>query len=769
MEIFLLVVLILLGIWAIILLTGSSSQLKKLQEDVRELRAEFRRSLEKKEPSASEAPRPAQPVPAKPAPVQKPVFTKPATPPPTPKPEPAPTPPPLRRWRRDNPDLERFIGENLFNKVGISVLVLGIAFFVKYAIDQEWIGEIGRVCIGLFCGALLLGVAHRLRKGYHSFSSVLVGGGISVFYFTIAFAFHQYQLISQVQAFAAMVVITIFAILLSVLYDRMELGILATLGGFITPFLVSKGEGNYEVLFTYLCILNAGLIVLAYFKRWRVLNFLAFVFTQVIYLGWMIGNAGTTTFPYMGAFVFGAIFYVMFLVMNIIHHALRSSRLLAFDFIILLSVNFAWYGAGIYLLVQGGHAPMKGLFTLLLGVINLVLAYLFLRKKSVDKNFVYLLLGITLSFLSLTAPVQLKGHYITLFWATETVVLFWLYQKSFIRLLKIASALITLLTIISLFMDWGQVYGFITTPPPVIANKGCITGLFCASCLLINYSLAKKEGDLYYLGLLTNRMVRTILLTGALALYFISGALEIYVQFSRRFAGTGLEFTYLQLWVAVYGLFLFLFLRRKNGRTEPILLILLPLGLLFLYVTNIHNIYTTETKLLLSGEYRGYFLANWAGDIVLLALVWLLIRYVRGRIATFQQLLSPFSWILSIGLLILFSVEIRHVFVWLCYSDPSSIPRAEDLYGKAGLSILWGICSFLLIAIGMAHRYKPLRVIALVLFGVTLLKLFCYDITNISPAGKIIAFILLGVLLLIISFMYQRLKKILLNDAPGST
>jgi uncharacterized membrane protein len=67
----------------------------------------------------------------------------------------------------------------------------------------------------------------------------------------------------------------------------------------------------------------------------------------------------------------------------------------------------------------------------------------------------------------------------------------------------------------------------------------------------------------------------------------------------------------------------------------------------------------------------------------------------------------------------------------------------------------------------MSYRYKPLRIIALVLFGVTILKLFCYDISNISPAGKIIAFILLGVLLLIISFMYQRLKRILLND-PGS-
>jgi hypothetical protein len=64
-----------------------------------------------------------------------------------------------------------------------------------------------------------------------------------------------------------MVVITLFAVLISILYDRIELGIIATIGGFITPFLVSQGDGNWLVLFSYLTILNVGLIILAYYKR----------------------------------------------------------------------------------------------------------------------------------------------------------------------------------------------------------------------------------------------------------------------------------------------------------------------------------------------------------------------------------------------------------------------------------------------------------------------------------------------------------------------
>ena len=186
-----------------------------------------------------------------------------------------------------NPDLEKFIGENLANKIGIGILVLGIGFFVKYAIDKEWINEIGRVCIGLACGGILLGVAHRLRKNFVAFSSVLVGGGIAVLYLTIALAFHEYNLFSQTAAFILMLVITAFTVVLALGYNRMELAILGILGGFASPFMVSTGEGNYVVLFTYILILDCGMLVLAYFKKWNVVNIICYVFTIILFGTWL--------------------------------------------------------------------------------------------------------------------------------------------------------------------------------------------------------------------------------------------------------------------------------------------------------------------------------------------------------------------------------------------------------------------------------------------------------------------------------------------------
>ena len=93
-----------------------------------------------------------------------------------------------QQFKKRNPDLEKFIGENLINKIGILILVLGVSYFVKFAIDKNWINEPARVGIGILVGSLVLFIAHKLRKKYAPFSSVLVAGAIAIFYFTIFIA-----------------------------------------------------------------------------------------------------------------------------------------------------------------------------------------------------------------------------------------------------------------------------------------------------------------------------------------------------------------------------------------------------------------------------------------------------------------------------------------------------------------------------------------------------------------------------------------------------
>ena len=110
------------------------------------------------------------------------------------------------------------------------------------------------------------------------------------------------------------------------------------------------------------------------------------------------------------------------------------------------------------------------------------------------------------------------------------------------------------------------------------------------------------------------------------------------------------------------------------------------------------------------------------------------------------------------------SAELDHIVLLIAYDPETSINQILTQNHKIGFPILWGLTSFLLIAVGLKMKKKHLRIISLTLFLITLLKLFFVDIRGISEGGKIAAFISLGVLLLVVSFMYQRLKKLILAD-----
>ena len=671
-------------------------------------------------------------------------------------------------WLQKNPDIEKFIGENLINKIGIGVLVLGIAFFVKYAIDKDWINETGRVANGLVAGGVLVGLAHRLRNSYRSFSSVLVGGGIAVFYTTIAFAFHEYKLIDQTAAFIIMVVITAFAVTLSILYDRIELGMVAAVGGFITPFLVSTGQNNYDALFTYMAILSTGLLVLAYFKRWQLIYFTAFLFTIFIYGAWLFNQVNADgTIPYRDGLKYATIFYFIYLAMHVVNNIRTNRKFSGFDFTSLLLINFVYYAAGIILLNYWNSGEYKGLFTASLGAINLILAFSFFRQRSADKNFIFLLIGLTLTFISLAAPVQLKGNNITLFWAAETVLLFWLYQRSGINLLKLSSVIIGILTLTSLVMDWQNIYGVIGDKIPIVINKGFLTSIVVAIALGLLYRLFYREADTYFIPPFTNKNIKAA--SGALAILIvlIVGILEIHYQFSTRFPETGLHFTYVQLYVLAFVCLLFLLADRFKILKDPFLRMGLPLIVFFFYLFNISNIYETEKLLLSSGNYRQFFSAQWISIVLILVLAATTIKYFRGNEALQKSNRNVFTWLIAFALVTVLSLEGRHVMVWLSYTGAGSIFETENLYYKAGMTIIWGLSSFAMMYLGMKHKFKPLRVISLVIFGATLVKLFSFDIRNIPPGGKIAAFILLGVLLLTVSFMYQRLKKLIIDDATN--
>jgi uncharacterized membrane protein len=675
-------------------------------------------------------------------------------------------PPPAPTFFERHPDMEKFIGENLVNKIGIAILVLAIGFFVKYAIDQQWIGRVGRVAIGLLCGGILIGIAHKMRNTYKSFSSVLAGGGLAVFYFTITLAYKQFGLFGQTTAFVIMLIITAFAVALSILYDKQELAIISLVGGFIAPFLVSTGTGNYVTLFIYLIVLNSGLLIIAYNKSWRLLNLLSFIFTIILFGSWLFMIPyDAPTGRYANGFLFAIIFYLLFFAINIAYNVSEKKKFIASDFGILLANTALFFGAGIYCLSKMGAIEFKGLFSACMGIFNLAASYFLFRKQKMDTNILYLLIGITLTFISITAPLQLHGNYITLFWASEAVLLFWLYTKSKINIIQYASLLVWVLMILSLLLDWLNIYNaYDKLPLAIIFNKIFITGLFASIATYLMFLVGKKEieNNAEAKVIVSNKNVFRII---SLVILFLVGLLEISHQVNYRFPTQNISTLYLLLYTLSFVLVL-ITVNQKINKLALSWKALLPMlsAMVILYLIAEIPTFSIQSDMLYQQKKGTHFIAHWISAILVGMCLYKLIYLLKNNKEAFKETFNPIVWIICAIIVTLLSVEINLLSNQIFFSQKNTLEEITRVYIKTGLPILWGVCSFAFMWLGMRYKYRTLRIISLSLFSLTLFKLFAFDIRNIPVGGKIAAFFCLGVLLLVVSFMYQRLKKIIIDD-----
>lgn len=662
-------------------------------------------------------------------------------------------------WLKNNPDLEKFIGENLFNKIGIAVLVLGIGFFIKYAIDKNWIGEATRIGISLFIGLLLLVFAHLLKKNYRSFSSVLVGGALAVFYFSFAFAFQEYKLIDQNTAFVSMVGVTLLGVALAVWYDRMEIAILATIGGFIAPLLVSNGQNNYQALFTYIAILNGGLLVLSFYKRWTILSPIALGFTILLTGGSFI-TAPLNSDPALSKtlFLFYSIFFLEFFGIQVLYNILLKRPFKSIEFIQLLTLYMLYFGAGYNTLEYADLQQYQGLFSGVLAVLSLIAARVFATMNA-DRNLVQLLTGLFIGLLTLAIPIQFGGYTITLFWAIEATLLAWFYVRTQQLLIRFASLILYLFTVLSLIQDWTTIYKTGEAALAIIANKACLTGLFVIVGQFLIYQFNKSNSDkekdlLTVIWEPTTRLVPLLLL-------FIAGIAEIDYQFNHRLAEANINGVYIQLWVMLYLILVSQVFPRAGIKTIDKAVLIAPGFAAFYYLFSGLYMNSIQEGLFEIDKYQSWFNAYWLSFPMMLWIFYVGIRAFMKEESLRISLGKSFTWFVVITATLVFSNEAKLAYVWLTSKDLASYHLNSQLFHKAGLTIVWAMVSFVAIYIGLQKKLKTLRIVALVLFGVTLVKLFTYDIQNINPAGKIIAFILLGVLLLVVSFMYQRIKKLL--------
>jgi Predicted membrane protein (DUF2339) len=337
-------------------------------------------------------------------------------PPPPPPGEPAPI-----DWRQ----VESLIGGNLLNKVGIFALIIGMILFLKYSYDQNWVGPVGRVLIGVAVAFALMGWGGWLRtlRNYENYAQVVLGGGISVLYADIFVAFQIYALINQLTAFLFMAATTSFTVFLATRLDSLPIAMLGLAGGYLTPFLVSGRIPNHMGLFTYLFILNVGILSVGYFKKWASLNTLNMIATFLVYSLWHVRYYDDSLFAL--AFSFLTATYLLFLFYPIIQNVLRNSPTVRLDLTFLFGSTF-FYSIYGYVMLDRLHPDLKGVWAIAIAAVCAGLAGLVWHRKRHDRLLIYCLGGLSLAALTVSIPLQLDDHPVAIGWSVEAAILIWI-------------------------------------------------------------------------------------------------------------------------------------------------------------------------------------------------------------------------------------------------------------------------------------------------------------------------------------------------------
>lgn len=694
---------------------------------------------------------------------------------------------PINKPPKGKSDLEKFIGENLINKIGIAITVIGVAIGTKYSIENDLISPLTRIILGYMFGLGLLGFAIKLKAKYENYSAVLVSGAMAIMYFITYFAYGFYNLIPQIMAFALMLIFTVFTVVAAINYNRQIIAHIGLVGAYTVPFLLSEGSGKVAVLFTYMAIINIGILSIAFKKYWKPLYFVSFGLTWLIFMSWYVTKYQTN--EHFGlALIFISLFFVIFYLTFLAYKLLQKEKFVIDDIILLMINSFVFYGIGYSILDnhQTG-SQLLGLFTLINAVAHFLASVIIYRQKLADRNIHYLIAGLVLVFITIAIPVQLDGNWVTLMWAGEAALLFWIGRTKNVSFYEKLSYPLMLLAFFSILQDWGYVYDTYNSENPTsritaIINVNFLTSiLFIAAFALINIlnknypSYLETQKGIFKAFHFAIPAILIFTIYYAFRMEIATYWNQLYTDSSIKINSDNQQYPdyywnndlrwFKSIWIINYSLLfvsILSFVNLKKLKHKQLGLINLGLIVFALVIFLTQGLYNLS-------ELRENYLDQTLSQFYKRGSVNLWMRYISFSFVTLT-LYSSYKYIkeeFSQGnFKVAFELLLHTTILWIASSELINwmdIFKSEQSY-KLGLSILWGIYSLFLIAFGIWKKNKPMRIGAIVLFGITLIKLFFYDISHLNTIAKTIVFVSLGVLLLIISFLYNKYKYLISDD-----
>src|SRR3990167_1111643 len=603
--------------------------------------------------------------------------------------------------------LEFKLAANWFAIVGIVAIVFAVVFFLKFAFDNGLIGPVGQVVIGLVFGISLIFAGEFLREKVHKYSQIISSGGIVVLYLSIWAALGLFHLISPYVALASMSIITILSSLLAIRYEAVYIGVLGVIGGFATPILLGKGFDSEIVLMSYIVILNLGVLAVAFFKNWRELSIATFAGTYIVFVSW--AGIHWKAEKFLETITFLTIIFLIFAISLFIYNFVYKKEAEESDIILMLLNALVYFGLGYYLMTDAGYKDFIGFFAFALAAFYFALGSLSYQKFKESSYLTLGFLGIAIFFLTIAVPLSVKKNLITIVWAVEAASLLLLGFLISSQKLRVAALIIYILVVIRLLAFDTQID---ISQFTLIFNIRFLTFMIsvismgCASYLYFKYSQNLDEDE--------KKILPSLLI-----------ALNVLLIWVLSWES-----------ISYYGRKIDQF---RNSRLQSLETDVRVLGIKIAQGINIYDTYPNYS-------------ATGSGQIERQPNNYQYYRYPSP---------TPYN---------------RYVPRPNYNYQPPKTLTSQDLTKIKGLesardislSVIWLFYSVILLGIGIAAKYKPIRLFALAFLMLTIFKVFVYDSRNLQQGYRIVAFMVLGTILLATSLVYQKYKTqisaFLLND-----
>ncbi|HOM16803.1 MAG TPA: DUF2339 domain-containing protein, partial [Thermoguttaceae bacterium] len=611
----------------------------------------------------------------------------------------------------------------------------------------------------------------QVGRKFHLLGVGLMGGGIAVLYYSVFAASQLYELISLQLAFGLMTLITVAAGVMAVRYNSLLLAILGIIGGYGTPIIFNTLEID-TVLYGYLLFLAVGVLGISYYKNWHLLKYLSFLGTYGVFFLTMRDYHKEHFWEVMPFLViFFAVYSTMIFWYNVAHRV-KSSLL---ELLALLANAGIFFGAS-YLLVRDMYGQQwVAAVTLSLTAYYIAHIYYLLLCRVQDRELLVIFTGLAAFFLTVTMPLVVSPQWLTVSWAVQALVMLWLAGKLKSEFLRHVAYVVYAIALYRLFyIDLRREYfvDFPTDVPLVEYLRGLVQRLIGfgvpIGCVGAAYWVIKEPRRPLALAVERSNDIQALLkqqvavqitffLTAAMFFGFLH--LEVNRSFGYFYEPIRLPILTL-LWLGLCWVLLRQYLKTQWNWV-------LYLGA-FVVAAVLGKVLFWDLPQGW-GLYQGpdpWRYPNWYWDLALMRLVEL------------AGLLGFFSWaflamgkapenvrtsralfvVIALGLLFLFLTVELNTFLY--------VYRPE--FRAGGISILWTLFALSFVLAGIWKQCRELRLAGLILFAIVAGKVFLVDLAHLEQIYRIIAFLVLGVLVLAGAWLYLKYRHVFVTNKSGA-